>query len=905
MPFRRLKSAPTAVLALALSTLLTACGGGTPKGDTTPVPPATTYKATAGVAQKGPLAIGSTVTAQELGTNLSATGALYSYATTSAVGAFTPDSTFASPLLSLSATGNYADEVTGNASDGPVTLKSYANLGSESVLGVNVLTTLAYARVNTLVNTTPVGMSFADARAQAEREVLAAFGIVLGATPGAFGSLDESANTDGGHLLAALSAVIVQGRTSAQVGALLASLQADIGANGAHLSAANAQAIALSEQALNLNGVATHLGTALGTAIDANALAPWLDQDGDGVIGRDEFRVDDATPASTVTLPSDWVAARVGASVSLTAGQLLVNGAAAVQPATIHAGDAIVVAAPSTLPDGALKVYVQNGTAPIARVTFVKGLTGIAVSPTTGTLPLGISQRFVATGTFADGHSADISGSVTWTSTTPAVADIGAATGLADALTLGTTTLTATSGSVSGAQPLTTIAATIRSIVIAPAVLQTGIGITRRFVATGTFSDGSTADVSASATWAAQTAGIAAVSNGAAIGLALGSTSVTATLGSVAASAEVDVTTNTWSAAAPMPTERVGGHTATLLTTGKLLVAGGVKSTGGTTAADLYDPVSATWSSVAPMGTQRSSHAATLLADGRVLVTGGSTLSASAAKGYVNNVSAEIYDPATNTWTPTAPMTVARAHHTATLLPDGTVLVVGGENLLYLPSATAEIYDPVANTWTLPRAVPLAARSQHTATLLPSGLVLIAGGFDIVSGLLTPANTAELYDPVLHTRTTTTTDGNGVTTTVTTITGGLDFTATTPMAFARYGQSATRLADGRVVLAGGMTTSTEIYDPVAATWTTQGSTLAVHTGHGAVLLSDGRLLVVGGTQQALPTAELFDPATGVWTATAPMRTIRNGPTATLMPDGSVLACGGALDSAGVDCETFW
>ena len=128
MPFRRLKSAPTAVLALALSTLLTACGGGTPKGDTTPVPPATTYKATAGVAQKGPLAIGSTVTAQELGTNLSATGALYSYATTSAVGAFTPDSTFASPLLSLSATGNYADEVTGNASDGPVTLKSYANL---------------------------------------------------------------------------------------------------------------------------------------------------------------------------------------------------------------------------------------------------------------------------------------------------------------------------------------------------------------------------------------------------------------------------------------------------------------------------------------------------------------------------------------------------------------------------------------------------------------------------------------------------------------------------------------------------------------------------------------------------------------------------------------------------------
>ena len=904
MPFRRLKSVPA--LALALSALLTACGGGTPKGDTTPPPPAATYKAGTGVAQKGPLAIGATVTAQELGLNLSATGSLYSYATTSATGAFTPNSTFASALLSLSATGRYADEATGNVSDGPVTLQSYANLGSEQVVNVNVLTTLAYTRTNALLNAKTGALAFADARAQAEREVLAAFGVVLGTSPGAFGSLDESANTDGGHLLAALSAVVVQGRTSAQVGTLLTALQADIAASGAQISSANAQSIALSEQALNLNAVATHLGTALGTAIDANTLAPWIDQDGDGVIGRDEFRVDDATPASTVTLPVDWVKARDGAAVTLTAGQLVVNGAVATQPATIHAGDTVAVAAPASLPDGALKVYVRNGSAPIARVTFVKGLTGIAVTPSTGTLPLGISQRFVATGTFADGHSADISGSVTWTSSAPAVADIGAATGLADALTLGNTTLTATSGSVSGAQPLTTVQATIRSMVIAPAALQTGVGITRRFVATGTFSDGSTQDVSASATWATQIAGIAAVSNGAATGLALGSTSVTATLGTVAASAEVDVTTNTWTAAAMMPTERVGGHSATLLTTGKLLVAGGVTSNGGTAAVDLYDPVSASWSTVAPMGTQRSSHAATLLADGRVLVTGGSTVSTAAAKGYVNNVSAEIYDPVANTWTPTAPMTTARSHHTATLLPDGTVLVVGGENDVYLPTATAELYDPVANTWSAPRALPLVARSQHTATLLPSGLVLIAGGFDIVSGALTPANTAELYDPVLHTSTTTTTDGNGNTTTVTTITGGLDFTATTPMTFARYGQSATRLADGRVVMVGGQTTTTEIYDPVAATWATQGSTTAVHTEHAAVLLADGRLLVVGGTQQALPTAELFDPATGVWTATAPMRVLRSGPTATLMPDGSVLACGGAPDlPSNVDCETFW
>jgi hypothetical protein len=214
---------------------------------------------------------------------------------------------------------------------------------------------------------------------------------------------------------------------------------------------------------------------------------------------------------------------------------------------------------------------------------------------------------------------------------------------------------------------------------------------------------------------------------------------------------------------------------------------------------------------------------------------------------------------------------------------------------------TAEVYDPAANTWTPTRLAPISPRSQHTATLLPSGLVLVAGGFDIVDGVLTPLSTAELYDPVLHT--TSTTDIDGVTTT--TITGGLGFTATTPMAFAHYGQSATRLADGHVVIVGGNTPQTEVFDPTAATWTTRGTTAATHSSHGAVLLADGRLLVVGGTQFAQPTAELFDPATGLWKAAARMLVIRSNPTATRLPDGSVMVCGGAPDVSGPDCETYW
>ena len=899
MPFRRLKPVSFAALPLAASALLAACGGGTPQGDTTPVPPPTTYTATAGVAQKGPLAAGSTVTARELGLNLSATGNLYTYSTT-ATGAFVPDAKFASPFLGVTATGSYLDEVTGALSDGPVTLKSYADLKTETVLNANVLTTLAYTRINTLLNVN--GLAFADARAQAEREVLAAFGVVLATSPGAFGSLDASADTDGGHLLAALSSVIVQGRTSADVDALLTALQADIGSNGAAIGSANQQALALSARALNLNKVAANLSTQYGTPVDPDALSEWLDQDGDGVIAHDEFRVDDATAAASFTLPADFASAHAGAAVSASVGQLTVNGAAVTGSATLAAGDSVALAAPAGLPDGTLKAYLQVGATRVARVTFVKGLTAIAITPSTGALPLGISKGFVATGTFADGHSADITDAVTWASSAPAVADIGTSTGLANGLTLGTTTITATSGATSGTLSLATGVATIRSMVIAPDSLQTGVGITRRFTATGTFSDGSVADVTATAQWSTQTPGIATVNNGAAIGLSPGATSVTASIGTVTSGAIVGVSTDTWSAAPQMPTERVAGHTATSLADGRMLVAGGVKAGGtGTAAVDLFDPATTTWTPVAPMNVVRSSHTATLLADGRVLVVGGSTVSSSASTGYVNNASAEIYDPAADTWTATPTMSAARSHHTATLLPDGKVLVVGGENVLYLVEATAEVYDPVANTWTTTRGAPVSPRSQHSATLLPSGLVLVAGGFDIVNGVLTPLAGAELYDPVLHT--TSTTDGNGVTTT--TVTGGLDFIATAPMASPHYGQSATRLADGRVVVVGGNTTQTELYDPTSAAWTTAGATAATHTSHGAVVMPDGRLLVAGGTQFAQPTAELFDPATSTWTAAAQMLVIRANPAAVRMPDGSAMVCGGAADIAGVNCEIYW
>ena len=140
------------------------------------------------------------------------------------------------------------------------------------------------------------------------------------------------------------------------------------------------------------------------------------------------------------------------------------------------------------------------------------------------------------------------------------------------------------------------------------------------------------------------------------------------------------------------------------------------------------------------LNTGRFSHTATLLADGKVLVTGGFGTSSGDQLA-----SAELYDPATGTWTFTGTLNTARAIHTATLLPDGRVLVAGGFNdNIHL--ASAELYDPASGTWTVTHRLN-QGRYLHTATLLPSGEVLVAGGISDVHSLAS----AEVYDPVTGT----------------------------------------------------------------------------------------------------------------------------------------------------------
>jgi N-acetylneuraminic acid mutarotase len=350
-----------------------------------------------------------------------------------------------------------------------------------------------------------------------------------------------------------------------------------------------------------------------------------------------------------------------------------------------------------------------------------------------------------------------------------------------------------------------------------------------------------------------------------------------------------------WAATGALSIARVG-HTLTPLLNGKILVAGGAPSddTSSTTCvntAETYDPATGKWTPTQPMTAGRCYHTATLVDDGtgRVFVTGGLRNSTTIL------ASTEYYDPRTNSWTsdsrdnlrnarayhaavllnrgdvlvtggtdgsgryltsaeqyrvdtpltpwnPVGDLKVARAYHTASILPTGRVLLVGGVTTGGIETDTAEFCSNfVYCTWVRATADLVVARAQHTATVLGNGDVLLTGGFN--RGVAT--GSSEVYDNTLFERTLN------------------DLPAT------RARHTALFLLDGRVLAVGGVTgvrtplDTVDIYNPDTRRWTRGEINTLMATprgGHGAALLFNGNVLVAGGVSNgnsATPTAEVF------------------------------------------------
>ncbi|MGH7597951.1 MAG: Kelch repeat-containing protein [bacterium] len=286
---------------------------------------------------------------------------------------------------------------------------------------------------------------------------------------------------------------------------------------------------------------------------------------------------------------------------------------------------------------------------------------------------------------------------------------------------------------------------------------------------------------------------------------------------------------------------------------------------------------------IAPIGsmsTARAAHTATLLPNGKILITG----------GIDDLATAEIYDPDSKTFTRTSPMNATRAGHAATLLPNGKVFIVGGySSAVGADLASAEIYDPATGRFT-PTGPMSTAREGGGAILLRNGKVLVtAGGIAGISN-------AELYDPAIG-----------------------SFAPAGNMTTARAAHTMTMLQDGRILIIGGhrgrrstivIHASAEIYDPTTGTFTATGNMTTRRHKHDAVPLPDGQVLVNGGSderddQAAYASAEIYNPATGAFRAIGEMPTIRykHGGTSILLPSGKALIAGGAINAVIYDPQT--
>ena len=324
-----------------------------------------------------------------------------------------------------------------------------------------------------------------------------------------------------------------------------------------------------------------------------------------------------------------------------------------------------------------------------------------------------------------------------------------------------------------------------------------------------------------------------------------------------------------------------GGHTATLLQDGRVLMAGGLiyeSGSKGSAKAWLYNPANQSFNPVADLKVARGGHRAVLLNDGKVLIMGGR-----AGSSYNPLAEAELFDPKTKTWTKVADMPGKRSAHSAVKLASGKVLVVGGYggNNIYYDSFV--MFDPKSKSWVSPALTMKYRRSAADATLLPGGKLVISGGWGGTGSDSTKfdqLDSVEIYDTVKITLS----ESKG------------------KMVTKRAGHQGVLLNDGRVMLVGGYCGSgckppgNELYDPVKDQVVKINHQGTPPSHMAVVKLNDGKVLVIGGSFSDEKKVALFEPKGLFWKSGPSLKHGRFDHTATLLNDGRVLVAGGKTGS---------